>query len=340
MNNLWVFVNRIWVKLMIKKKYANPYIGNIRRSFWHFARWQWGNYNDLLPPMPPPEGFSYPIPKNKIDYKEPKALWVNHSTFLIEIDGVRILTDPIWAKRCSPVWFIGPKRRHKPAIDLDDLKEIDAVLISHNHYDHLDAFTVKELHKKFPKIKWFIPVGLQEWFKKRGIERVKELRWWEETFFHIPSKNAKIWISSVPSQHHSGRGLFDANKSLWMGFVVKALREKKESKTFYFVGDTAYNQFDFKKIGELFPKIDLCLCPIGTYKPGRFMRTVHASPEDAVKIHQEVKASLSIGMHWKTFKLSDEGLKRPPYDLYLAMKKYNLNLEKFLPLEPGFEINW
>ena len=325
---------------MIKRKYANPYIRNIRRSFWHFLKWQWGHYNDLLPIAPPPSDFSYPIPANEVKSSEPKVMWINHSTFLIEIDGVRILTDPIWAKRCSPFSFVGPKRRHAPPMSIKDLPEIDAVLISHNHYDHLDLFTVKSLHKKFPHIHWFVPAGVGEWFEKRGIHLVKELRWWEETFLHLPQKGAKFWISSVPAQHHSGRGLFDGNKTLWMGFVVKALREGRENKSFYFVGDTAYNNFDFKKIGDVFSKIDLCLCPIGTYKPGRFMRTVHASPEDAVKIHQDVKAKLSIGMHWKTFKLSDEGLKRPPYDLYLAMQKYNLNLEKFLPLEPGIEINW
>lgn len=325
---------------MIKKRYSNPYIGNIRRSLWHFLRWQWGHYDDALPIAAPPKDFSYPIPTKEIKLDEPKVVWVNHSTFMIEIDGVRILTDPIWAKRCSPISFIGPKRSHEPYLSLDKLPEIDAVLISHNHYDHLDAQSVKALNKRFPHIKWFVPVGLGKWFEKRGVNHVKELRWWEETFLHIPSKAAKFWISSVPAQHHSGRGLFDANQSLWMGFVVKALRNGKENKCFYFVGDTAYNKYDFKKIGELFPKIDLCLCPIGTYKPSRFMLTVHSSPEDAVLIHQDVKSALSIGMHWKTFKLSDEGLSRPPYDLYLAMKKYNLTLEKFLPLEPGIEINW
>lgn len=325
---------------MVKGRFSNPYIGNIRRNVWHFLRWHWGHYEDLLPAAAPPKEFSYPLPDFSYNNLKPKVMWVNHCTFLIEIDGVRILTDPIWGRRCSPFSFIGPKRRHEPSISIEKLPEIDMVLLSHNHYDHLDASTVRALYKRFPQIMWFVPAGLGKWFNKRRISNVKELRWWEETLFKLPHKEAKLWISSVPAQHHSGRGLFDANKSLWMGFVVKAVREQKENKSFYFVGDTAYNPFDFKKIGELFPKIDLCLCPIGTYKPGRFMRTVHSSPEDAVQIHQDVKSELSIGMHWKTFKLSEEDLNRPPYDLYLAMKKYNLNLETFLPLEPGIEINW
>ena len=325
---------------MINKKYENPYIKNIRRTLWHFLRWQWGHYDEVVVPPVQPDDFKYPVPAENLDHFEPKVVWVNHSTFLIEIDGVCMLTDPIWGERCSPLSFIGPKRRHEPHLTIDELPEIDAVLISHNHYDHLDLSTVKALHKKFPKIEWFVPIGLGEWFRKRGIHNIKELRWWEETHLFIPEKNAKFWISSVPAQHHSGRGLFDANKSLWMGFVVKALRENKETKSFYFVGDTAYNPHDFKQIGAIFPKIDLCLCPIGTYRPSYFMLTVHTSPEDAVQIHKDVNAKLSIGMHWKTFKLSDEGLSRPPFDLYLAMKKNNLNFHEFLPLEPGQEINW
>lgn len=326
---------------MGKGLFSNPYIGNIRRGFWDFLCWRCGHYKDLIPNMPPPEGFSYPIPEGlKRDESGPKVMWINHCTFLVEIDGVRILTDPIWGKRCSPIPFIGPKRRHDPPVKIEELKEIDIVLLSHNHYDHLDAKSVRALHKRFPDISWFVPAGLSDWFIRRGIHKVKELRWWQETLFEIEHKHTKLWISSVPAQHHSGRGLFDMNCSLWMGFVVQAIRENGDNKCFYFVGDTAYNQFDFKKIGERFSKIDLSLCPIGTYKPSRFMCTVHSSPEDAVQIHQDVKANLSIGMHWKTFKLSEEAEDRPPYDLYLAMKKVNLNPEKFLPLEPGVEINW
>jgi N-acyl-phosphatidylethanolamine-hydrolysing phospholipase D len=322
------------------KKFKNPYISNIRRTLWHFLKWQWGHYDDLLPIIKEPEDFTYPFPNKDLNKNDPRVIWINHCTFLIDIDGVKFLTDPIWAKRCSPLSFFGPKRRHEPAIGLKDLPKIDVVLISHNHYDHLDASTVKALNKRFPEIQWIVPKGLSSWFEKRGIKKVKELSWWEESAIQLENKELEFYVSATPTQHHSGRGIFDANKSLWVGFVVRAKRKNEGLKSFYFVGDTAYNQYDFKKIGEVFPSIDLCLCPIGTYKPGRFMRTVHSSPDDAVKIHQDVNAKLSVGMHWKTFKLSEEGLNRPPYDLYLAMKKVNLNLEQFLPLEPGVEINW
>ncbi len=326
--------------IMFKNKYSNPYIKDIKRTFWHFLKWQLGHYGSRAPNTMPPADFEYPIPDKQLIKNEPRVVWINHSTFLIDIDGVKILTDPIWAKRCSPFNFIGPKRKHEPFLAIEDLPEIDVVLISHNHYDHLDKQSVKALHQKFPNIMWFIPIGVAKWFSKRGIHKVKELKWWEEMFFYIPEKKAKLWISSVPAQHHSGRGIFDANRSLWMGFVVKAFREKMEPKSFYFVGDTAYNEHDFKKIGELFPQIDLCLCPIGTYQPDEFMLTVHSNPDQAVQIHIDTKAKLSIGMHWKTFHLSDEAPSAPPYDLYLAMQNRGLNPSHFLPLEPGIEINW
>ena len=321
--------------MALKKKYSNPYIGNIRRTARDFLRWQLGHYNDILPPSKPPKDFTYPKPEIPLEKSAPKVKWINHCTFLVEIDGLRFLTDPIWSKRCSPFQFIGPKRHHSPPLEIKDLDPIDFVLISHNHYDHLDERSVLEIHRKFPFIKWFVPKGVGKWFLKRGISNIKELSWWEEALF-----SPYVTIASVPAQHNSGRGIFDTNKSLWMGLVVRVLREDGSFRTVYFVGDTAYNAYDFKKIGERFPSIDLCLCPIGTYKPGRFMRTVHSSPDDAVNIHIDVKAKLSIGMHWKTFRLSTEPMNRPPYDLYLAMKRKGINPHTFLPLSPGESINW
>ena len=144
-------------------------------------------------------------------------------------------------------------------------------------------------------------------------------------------------ITAVPSQHFSGRTLFDKNKTLWNGYVVE---EIATGKTFYFVGDTGYNPFHFKQIGKRFPKIDLSLIPIGTYVPKKFMSPVHCSPYEAVEIHLDVKSRFSLGMHWNTFRLSDEPLERPPYDLYLAMKEKKLPFDTFLPIEIGAPINW
>lgn len=312
------------------KRYVNPHIQNIRRGIVDFIYWGLGRYDNAPSQVSPGVDFVYPRLDMPLDPNLPVVTWIGHCTFLIEAYGKRILTDPIWSDRCSPLFFLGPKRRHAPPIVLSLLPKIDIVLLSHNHYDHLDTKTVKMLHEKFPEILWIVPQGVKSWFIKRKISKVEELIWWQE-LVESPSIN----ITAVPTQHHSGRGIFDRNKTLWVGYVVRLFE-----KCFYFVGDTAYNPYDFKKIGERFPTIDLCLCPIGTYKPEEFMRTVHSSPQDAVNIHQEVKARLSVGMHWKTFRLSNEPMHQPPFDLYNEMINRGLNPMHFLPLEPGEKINW
>ena len=141
----------------------------------------------------------------------------------------------------------------------------------------------------------------------------------------------------MPAQHFSGRTFWDQNKTHWNGYVIESLISKKK---FYFVGDTGYNEVDFKQIGKAFSPIDLSLIPIGTYIPRRFMAPIHCSPEDAVSIHQDVASRLSLGMHWKTFHLSDEPLERPPFDLFCAMKQKNLPFDTFLPIDVGTYVNW
>lgn len=324
----------------MKLRYKNPYITNIHRKHLDFIRWRLGHYKDEKFWEECPKDFVYPIQLPDYQEKEPSVIWINHCTFLLEIDGIRILTDPIWSNRCSPVRFVGPKRRHLPAIPIESLPDIDVVMVSHNHYDHLDAQTVYQLNKKFPDILWIVPQGLKKWFSRRYIHNVKELSWWESCAFSGKNKVGEILATAVPAQHHSGRSLWDADKTLWAGFVMQLYRKDGSLKTLYFVGDTAYNEHDFKKIGNRFSQIDLCMCPIGTYQPLKFMQTVHSSPYDAVEIHKDVQAALSVGMHWKTFRLSEEDMDRPPFDLYLAMTKQGLDLNRFLPVEPGMRINW
>lgn len=267
--------------------------------------------------------------------------WVNHSTFLIQIEGVHILTDPIWSDRCSPLKKLGPKRHHPPPFRISELPRIDYVLISHNHYDHLDKDSVLKLFKRFPEITWIVPMGVKAWFLKKGISKILELSWWDE--FSIASKShphLNLKVTAVPSQHFSGRRGYDLNQTLWVGWVVECERQKKPLKRFYFVGDTGYNHYDFKKIGEKWGSMDLSLIPIGSYSPRKFMSPVHIDPQSAVQIHQEVGSHLSIGMHWKTFRLSDESPHQPPYDLFVSLQKRGIDPLSFLVLEPGHAINW
>ncbi len=312
-------------------RFINPHAAHIRRSFKDFILWKTGYYKDLGHHSAP-ESFVFPYQLPQCNLNHPWASWINHSSFFISINGYHFLTDPIWSKRCSPFSFLGPKRRHAPGMRLSELPKVDFVLISHDHYDHLDEPTVMKLKYLFPKITWVVPYGVKKWFIKRGITQVVELQWWQE-FKVTPA----LKITAVPTQHFSGRSTRDLNQTLWAGYVVE---ESSVAKCFYFVGDTGYNPYDFKKIGETFPSIDLSLIPIGSYMPRSFMSPVHIEPKHSVAIHQEVKSRLSIAMHWKTFHLSDEAMHQPPYDLYLALKQAKIDPSSFLALDPGVKINW
>ncbi len=312
-----------------KEKFTNPHVGNLRRNPWDFVLWKAGYYNDKLVKKLPPKDFRYPRKPHRKDTNN-SCIWINHSTFLIKTKSLTILTDPLWANYCSPFPIVGLKRKHSPSISIENLPKIDLILISHNHYDHLDSRCVKKIHKKNPKALWVVPLRLKKWFLRKGIQNVEELGWWE-------TLSQKATITAVPAQHFSGRSFWDANQTHWNGYVVKI---KNSQKTFYFVGDTGYNRVDFKEIGEKFKKIDLSMIPIGTYVPRKFMKAVHINPIEAVKIHQDVKSKFSVGMHWKTFHLSDEPMDLPPYELYKEMKKAELAPSSFIAPEPGEPIYW
>lgn len=314
---------------MGRVRFVNPHIKGERRSLWDVILWKIGYYDDLHPSLSPPFDFIYPATSKNFLSGHPSAVWIGHSTYLMEVDDLAILTDPVWDSHCSPIPIRALRRYSEPSIPLADLPPIDIVLISHNHYDHLDAKTVSALHRFHPQIEWIVPERLAPWFRKRGIHAVTELpRWKPHTI-----KNCKV--TAVPAQHFSGRTLWDKNKTHWNGYVLET-----PSRRLYFSGDTGYNPHDFKAIGDHFGHMDLSLIPIGSYIPREFMKPVHISPQEAVKIHQEVRSHLSLGMHWNTFCLSDEPYDRPPFDLYLAMEEKRLPFETFLPIDIGTYVNF
>lgn len=262
------------------------------------------------------------IHKNKTD---PLIIWLGHSAFLLQIDGLNILTDPMLGNRASPAPFIGPERKTPPAIHVGNLPNIDLVLISHNHYDHLDFGTIRKLKNKQSKSKpeFIVPLGVNEWFKRRNFNNVRELDWWEETVFGD-------WvITAVPAQHNSGRTLGDRDSTLWCGWVLSNGKFK-----FYFAGDTGYGPF-FSEIGHRFGPINLSTIPIGGYEPRWFMQPVHVSPEEAVKIHKDVRSHFSIAMHWGTFKMTDEDMDEPPKLLKLACNDQGVSEDSFITVMPG-----
>jgi N-acyl-phosphatidylethanolamine-hydrolysing phospholipase D len=308
-------------------RFINPYVEDRKHNLWDVICWHFGYYDE--PPAYPPPDFSYPAKPPSFIPTQPSAVWIGHSTYLIQIDGITFLTDPHLTTYCAPIPIRSLRRRHNPGLEIDELPPIDVILLSHDHYDHLDKKSINLLQRRHPNITCLVPHGLAKWFRRQGIKNVFEMNWGET------HQNPRFRATAVPAQHFSGRSLWDNNRTLWCGYVVEC-----KGKTFYFVGDTGYNPYDFKEIGNRWPSIDLTLIPIGAYAPRRFMKAIHISPEEAVQLHSDVRSRLSLGMHWKTFWLSDEPLELPPYDLFLAMKERQLPFETFLPIEPGLHVNW
>jgi N-acyl-phosphatidylethanolamine-hydrolysing phospholipase D len=309
------------------KGFKNLYYDS-NRGFGAVLKWQFGLGPHESPVLSQDEApFYKPAvaePElNRIKNPDPNQIqitWVGHSTFIIQMDGINILTDPIFNDRSSPFSFGGIKRLAAPGIRFEDLPPIHAVLISHNHYDHLDKHTIERLGNK-PK--YFIPLGLARWFKKRKIDNLIELDWWQS------ASSLGLKFHSVPIQHFSGRSPFDQNKTLWSGWIVEA----KAGRTF-FAGDTGYSPI-FKEIGERFGSMRVSLIPIGAYMPRWFMGPVHVNPPEAIRIHQDTNSQQSIASHWGTFKLSDEPVGEPPLYLEKALKEANLDKNKFLIMKFG-----
>jgi len=249
--------------------------------------------------------------------------YVNHSTFLLQFNNLNILTDPVFSERVSPVSFAGPKRVRESGIKINDLKKVDIVIISHNHYDHLDIESLKEINSQYKPL-FLIPFGDAELFKDNDIFNFIELKWWQTVEI-----SPKIKITYTPSQHFSNRGLFDKNESLWGSFIINY-----NNSQVYFAGDTGYSTH-FKDISNHFKNITLSFLPIGAYSPRWFMKNIHTDPLDAVKAHIDLNSIKSIGMHYGTFQLTDEGINDPIIDLHKALKKFNISKKDFLTLEIG-----
>lgn len=259
--------------------------------------------------------------------------WIGHVTFLFQHRGINVLTDPVFGERASPLSFAGPKRYTPPAMHVDQLPPLDLVLLSHNHYDHLDREAVKRIARNNDgRTQFLVPLKVADWFRREGIENVVELDWWDDTqplssAEGTPRNDVRAWF--VPAQHFSGRGVNDRNASLWGGWVLEI-----EGFRLYFAGDTGYGR-DFADIGSVFNGFDLSLIPIGAYEPQWFMNAVHVNPEDAVRIHRDVKSRHSVGMHWGTFILTDEPVDEPPQRLARARLDQHVPDADFVVMKHG-----
>ena len=238
-----------------------------------------------------------PRPPARVEDGRLRVTFINHSTFLIQTDGLNILTDPTWSSRTVP--GLGRRRRRPPGICFEDLPPIDAVLISHNHHDHMDLETLRRLaRERHPEI--FTGLGNSAFLAREGVPFAHDLDWWQSAVL-APG----VTLTAVPARHMSGRELVDRNRTLWCGFVITT-----PSGSVYFAGDTGWGTH-FKRIGAEFPRIRLALLPIGSFKPVWYMREQHMGPDDLVQAHRDLGARTSVPMHFGTFPAGDESETEP-----------------------------
>lgn len=300
------------------ERFINP--GPVRHhSFGDFLRWMWerepGEWRvvaDAKPgPKPPLHGTSL------------RATFVNHSTLLLQTAELNILTDPIWSERASPVGWAGPKRVRPPGIRFEELPPIDLVLISHNHYDHMDLATLVRLKEQHDPL-FVVGLGNGVLLRREGIEKVMELDWWQSLAI-TPTTT----LNGVPARHFSHRWLGDRDQRLWLGYVIQA-----PEGAIYFAGDTGMGPH-FAQIRDRFGPMRLSMIPIGAYKPRWFMSAVHTSPLEAVQAHKLLQSDYSIGIHFGTFRLADDAQYDPIENLAIALQQEQVSDEQFLLLGFG-----
>lgn len=262
-------------------------------------------------------------PDWRVEGDELRLYYVNHSTFLVQTAGVNLLTDPVWSERVGPLPLGGPRRVADPGLAFGQLPPIDVVLISHNHYDHLDLPTLKSLYERHEPT-FVVPLGNARLLNRAGIGNVLECDWGDE----LPLAEA-LAVTCEPARHWSGRGIGDANNTLWASFVIEAA-----GSTIVFVGDSGYDAA-FAGIGERHGPARLALLPIGAYEPRWFMGPAHMNPAEAVQVHGELRAARSVGHHFGTFQLADDGIDQPVEDLAAAVAEAGLDAGAFRTLDHG-----
>ncbi len=307
-------------------RFRNPWVTRYSKRFGGFLRWVLIERPfKQLPKDPDPSIFPIGLPQVVYPRRktgEVSVTWIGHSTALLQLGKLNIVTDPMWSERASPVAFAGPRRWVRPGLPLADLPPVDLVVVSHNHYDHLDAATVRELATRFPAARWLVPLGLAGFLQRLGVRESREFDWWNETQIE------ELHAVCTPAQHFSGRGLRDRNASLWCGWTLTDGRRRV-----FFAGDSGYHP-EFASIAERLGPFDLTLLPVGAYEPRWFMRPAHMDPEEAVNAFCDlngncadmsaVRRSVMVPIHYGTFKLTDEAMDEPPARTRSAWRRAGL----------------
>lgn len=265
------------------------------------------------------ENLAYPPP----DQKLPHVTWIGHSSFLLCLEGLNILTDPVFSERCSPVSWAGPKRVRAPGRTIETLPRIDLILLSHNHYDHMDIPALRQIRQRFPQARLITSLGNADFLARKGLHQAAELDWWEQLAV------GDTLITATPARHFAARTLWDRNKTLWVGFMLN-----HRGRVVYFAGDTGYTRF-FQDIYNRLGAPDLALLPIGAYQPREMMASVHMDPEEAVQAYLDLHAHRAIGMHFGTFQLTGEPIDEPPQRLAASLIENNIPPERFFTLDVG-----
>jgi N-acyl-phosphatidylethanolamine-hydrolysing phospholipase D len=291
-------------------KFRNPWPDSTPRGFADLLKWTWERRGKPLAPTPARGSFPTATPviaRPRAGTNEHTATWIGHSTILLQTAGLNIITDPVFSERAFPVQWAGPKRVMPPAMTIEALPPLDIVLLSHIHYDHLDKPAVKQLARTHPLATWIVPLGVGAYVRGWGVREIVELDWWQET------EVKGVRVAATPARHFSARRIGDRYKSLWCGFAL-AIGERRV----YFAGDTAYHP-EFATIGDRYGPFDFVMMPIGAYDPRWFMHVVHVDPIEAVQAYTDLLAPhagaslpLMLGIHWGTFRLTDEPMDEPP----------------------------
>jgi N-acyl-phosphatidylethanolamine-hydrolysing phospholipase D len=340
----------------VNRVFNNNYSQTVAKPWREVLRWQWEAFSQGLPkPARHPTPVQAPdlslIQSNGLlgaDKMRPAVTWIGHATMLVQANGLNVLTDPMFSERAAPVQFVGPKRTQPPGVAISDLPSIDVVLISHNHFDHLDTGSIQALEQRAPgKTLFLVPLGLKAWMSEIGVRQVKELDWWQHVLVGRDSNGSAQVLSGAgqalpnavefnltPVQHWSARGLGDKMETLWGGWAVFG-----PGFHWYFAGDSGYSK-DFSDTRERFAGrnpggFDLCLLPLGAYEPRWFLREQHMNPAEAVQAHKDLGSQRSVGLHWGTFNLTDESLDRPPADLAEARVLQHLGEDALFVLSIG-----
>jgi len=288
-------------------------------DFGDFLRWR----SERADNVEPPGGWQTPVVAADLaalhsPTANPSLTWIGHASVLLRLAGKNILVDPVFSERASPVPFAGPKRIAPLPIDVPDLPKIDVVLITHNHYDHLDEASVLRL-ASMPQggPRFLVPLGLKAWFAGIGIERVEEMDWWQS------AREGDATFTLVPVQHWSRRTLTDRDRTLWGGWAIEG-----DGLRIVHLGDTGYSR-DFRDIGERLGPFDLALIPIGAYAPRWFMQAKHLDAVDAIQARADLRAQRAIGIHWGTFPMADDPPDEAPRALALERDRVGLPREAF-----------